>query len=218
MRENPIARIGPLLCSALACLGLLFSFSANSAEADLQAHIDAANAALGQLDSMAGGCLTALDSAGDDIAQQRCREFLDAIDGETLAQYLAHCEALKQWRDDFVNTALASGTDRDSSTQNLQYFIGTEHACGENALQKRTQFVSNAFTLLQEGQMQDQPTTAALTRRLAELQFEATLNAERQLLQDSVLQQRLRTEQETLRQMHKLENELIKQQLRSQNQ
>ena len=97
----------------------------------------------------------------------------------------------------------------------LQLLVGVEFACGEGALQKRTQFVVSAFSLLQDDQIQSQRANAALTRRLAEINFEATLNNERRLLQNAVLQQRARRELETQRQINDLENELIRQQIRN---
>ena len=97
----------------------------------------------------------------------------------------------------------------------LQLLVGVEFACGEDALQKRTQFVINTFSLLQDNKIQYQRADATLTRRLAEMEFDATLNNERCLLQNSILQQRARMEFETQRQINDLGNELIRQRIRN---
>ncbi len=178
----------------------------------LDSSVEAAAAALTELDSKAQSCLNSLDQAATSEAQQRCDEFLQAIDGELLATYLTHCDALKNWRDEFV--AEAVGNDQNN-TNSLELLVGIEFACGENALQKRTQFVVDTFALLQGGQIQERRASAALSRRLAELNFQSITNQQRRLLQDAIQQQQLRSQLETQLQWNEVENELIRQQIRN---
>ena len=195
-------------------LGLPLPLPAQEAarEATLQQRIDAASAALTELDDKALACREALDSTTTGEAQARCGDFLQAVDGEVLAGYLAHCDALKVWREQFITSATDTA---DRTEQNLQLMIGVELVCGENALRRRTQYVAATFTLLRDGRTQDRPVTAALSRRLAELEFEASLNSERRSLRDSILRQRSRSLLENQRQWDDLENELIRQQIRN---
>ena len=199
--------------SIFACVCLLQTAS-YAQEINLQLQIDAASSSLVELDGKAQACLNSLETAATTAAKPPCDDFLQAIDGELLANYLSHCKILKDWRDAFVSTAVNSNV-QSNSNENLQLLVGIEFTCGENALQKRTQFVINAFGLLQDGQIQNQRTNANLIRRLAELKFEATLNNERRLLQDSILQQHSTREQATQRQFDDLEKELIRQQIRN---
>lgn len=184
-------------------------------DSNLEQHVEQASVALVELDNKAEACLTGLNSATALEAKQSCDEFMQAIDGELLAGYLTHCDALKIWREEFVSDSREVEVSAEESAEMLQLLVGVEFACGEGALQKRTQFVISAFSLLQDDQIPSQRANAALTRRLAEMKFEATLNNERRLLQNSVLQQQARRELETQRQINDLENELIRQQIRN---
>ncbi len=193
----------------------MLSTIAFAQDISLEQHVEQASVALVELDNKAQACLNALNSATALEAKQTCDEFLQAIDGELIAGYLAHCDALKDWREEFVSNTRGAEVAAEESAEMLQLLIGVEFACGEDALQKRTQFVVSTFTLLQEGQIQNQPANAALSRRLAELRFEATLSNERLLLQNSILRQRARRELDIQRQVDDLENELIRQQIRN---
>jgi len=184
-------------------------------DTSLELQVEQASVALVELDNKAQACLTGLNSATELEAKQSCDEFLQAIDGELLAGYLVHCDALKEWREEFVSDSREVEVSAEESAEMLQLLVGVEFACGEDALQKRTQFVINAFSLLQDSKIQYQRADTALTRRLAEMEFETTLNNERRLLQNSILQQRARRELETQRQINDLENELIRQQIRN---
>ncbi len=132
-----------------------------------------------------------------------------------MAGYLVHCDALKKWREEFVSDSREVEVSAEESAEMLQLLVGVEFACGEDALQKRTQFVINTFSLLQDNKIQYQRADATLTRRLAEMEVDATLNNERCLLQNSILQQRARMEFETQRHINDLENELIRQRIRN---
>lgn len=206
-------RLSTFQCLAALGLSLVLNSFCSAQQVDLQIRIDAASNSLEQLDTQAGTCLSALNQGTEDIAQQSCSEFLASIDGELLAGYLEHCQSLKSWRDEFVAATVGSDAAARDSEENLQLLVGIEYSCGEGALQKRTEFVTSAFSLLQDRQMQNQGANALLSRRLTELQMESTLNNERRLLQNSVLRQGSRRELETERQMNDLEKELIRQQI-----
>ncbi|MDA1370597.1 MAG: hypothetical protein O2971_07530 [Proteobacteria bacterium] len=178
--------------------------------------IDSVTTTLTELDKKAETCLNSLNRGTTDEARSHCDEFLQAIDGELLASYLKHCEALRSWRDDFVSASTADNTpNNNNSEENLQRLVGIEFACGENALNKRTEYVVSAFSLLQDGQIKNQRASAALTRRLAELQLQSTAIQERRLLQNSILQQQSQRQLETEQLWNDLELELIRQQIRN---
>ena len=203
-----------LISNALRRLALLVIFPATlvAQEPSLDSSVEAAAAALTELDSKAQSCLNSLDQDTASEAQQRCDEFLQAVDGELLATYLTHCDTLKNWRDESVTET--AGNDQND-TNSLELLVGIEFACGENALQKRTQFVVDTFALLQEDQIQERRANAAMSRRLAELEFQSISNQQRRLLQDSIQQQQLRSQLETQQQWNDVENELIRQQIRN---
>ena len=79
-----------VVCSALP------SFS-SAQISDFQKNIDSSNEALIALDVKASDCLTAMDS--DENSQAACDDFIQAVDGELLANYLKQCrtpEALER--------------------------------------------------------------------------------------------------------------------------
>lgn len=200
--------------ASLLGLALLFCVFSAAQEIDLQFSVDETSNALRVLDEKAAACLSAADSSSD--SQFSCDDFLSAIDGELMANYLQHCATLKSWRDDFVTQAANSTEDIKNSAEMLELLIAVEYSCGQNALQARTQNVLTAFALLRDGK--NTQVDAELKRRLAEMKFEATENRERQSLLNSVRQQQSTPQRETQRQSNSLENELIRQQIRNSNQ
>ena len=202
-------------CFRASLLGLALSFYGFSAaqEIELQSNVGEVSNALLVLDEKAAACLSAVDD-GDD-SKVSCDDFLAAIDGELMANYLQHCATLKTWRDDFV-AQVANSTDKiENSEVMLELLIAVEYSCGQNALQARTRNVLTAFSLLQDGK-----STAIgvdLKRRLAEMEFEAMENRGRQSLLNSARQQQSTPQQETQRQSTILENELLRQQIRNSN-
>lgn len=204
-------RLGLLWVGACLLPATLFA-----QEPSLDTRIDSATTALTELDLKAETCLISLAEGTTDEAKAHCDEFLQAIDGALLASYLVDCEALRNWRDDFVSASTADNApDNNNSEENLRRLVGIEFACGENALNKRTEYVVSAFSLLQDGQIKNQRASAALTRHLAELQMQSTANQERRLLRNSILQQQSKRQLETEQQWNDLELELIRQQIRN---
>lgn len=202
-------------CLQLSLLGLglsLFGFSI-AQELDLQASVDEVNRSLQELDDRATACLSALDSGGSSEAS--CDDFIAAVDGELMANYLQHCNSLKTWRDDFVALVANEDTDIENTEAMLEMLVAVEYGCGQNALQNRTQNVVAAFAELRDGR--NSQANALLLRRLAESEFTAVENRGRQSLQDSVQQQQFRRQMESQRQSDSLELELIRQQIRSSN-
>lgn len=195
----------------------------------MQQHVTGAVALLEKLDALAVTCNSSLqlpantvaETAAESVNQSPCARFLAAIDGELLAQYLAHCNALKEWRSIYVTAAFnaAAGSAIPETAQRL--LVGTEYACGEDALQQRTQFVTPTFALIQPGEASREVNGAGISQlpgnqleqRLKELQFDSTLTAERNLLQNSLQQQQLQRAQESARQMRQIELENLRQQL-----
>lgn len=202
-----------ILTIRASLFGLALSLCGFSAaqQNDLQFSVEEASSALQTLDDKASACLSAREKINDD--QASCNDFLAAVDGELMANYLRHCTDLKSWRDDFVTQTTAANVTLENSEEMLQLLVAVEFNCGQNALQRRTQSVASAFALLQ-GSTSAQ-FDGELRRRLAEMEFDATDSRERQALQNSVQQQQARTQFEVQRQTDALENEIIRQQIRN---
>ncbi len=130
------------------------------------------------------------------------------IDGELTANYLAHCQALRQWRDEFIADRSISDADADT---NLERLAGIEQNCGEDALAKRTEFVVTAFNRVAR------PAEDRLYRDLVQQsrqdRFNQNNQAQRNQLLRSVQQQRVRSDAAVERQWNELELELIRQQI-----
>lgn len=194
---------------SLLLVNLITTTEVVAQEPTLDSRIQAASDSLTVLDNKAKTCLDQLEQGVTEQAVASCDDFLQSVDGELLAGYLSHCEELKSWREEFVTDVANNAEDAET---NLELLRGIELACGEGALQKRTEYVVSAFTLLQQGSAQNQA-SSTINRRVSELEMQQTLNAERRLLQNSLLQQRQRTRQQTDRQWDDLQEELIRQQI-----
>ena len=157
----------------------------------------------------AKACLDNLEQENTDQAVNSCEEFLQSVDGELLADYLANCEALKSWREKFVTDELERSEDAEEYVNLLS---GIELSCGENALQRRTESVVIVFNILQGNSSQSQG-TSLLNRRIAEFEFEQTANAERRLLQNSIRRQQQRSLLLSDQQLDDVQEELIRQQI-----
>ncbi len=184
------------------------------AQTDPQSRIEAAAAALGQLDSLAAECRTALETGSDDEARSRCQRFLGAVDGELLAGYLEQCAALKAWRDEFVSSAAAAADDAQAAA-NLALMVGIERNCGEDALANETSDVLSTFALLRDRGQRSNSSTAALNRRLQEMNQQALRDAQQDVLRGGVQRELSRRLLETEQQWQSLELELLRQQIRN---
>lgn len=222
MRAKLTSHLAPartsLLALALVC-SAPSSFS-SAQEIDFQKSIDSTSEALIVLDVKASDCLAALDS--DESSQAVCDDFIKAIDGDLMANYLAQCRALKNWRDEYVDQTVAS--DLDSTTENneemLRRLVSIEFTCGENTMRSRTQFVFTAFNRLRSSSAASGvsgASTTTISRQLSEGRFNALENGERQRLQNALQNQQNRSLRESERQFNDLENELIRQQIQNSN-
>ncbi len=178
-------------------------------EPTLESRIQSASDSLTLLDARAKACLDNLEQENTDQAVNSCEEFLQSVDGELLADYLANCEALKSWREKFVTDELERSEDAEEYVNLLS---GIELSCGENALQRRTESVVIVFNILQGNSSQSQG-TSLLNRRIAEFEFEQTANAERRLLQNSIRRQQQRSLLQSDQQWDDVQEELIRQQI-----
>lgn len=218
LTSNPVPTRTSLL--ALALLYSALSSFSSAQEIDFQRSIDSTREALIALDVKASDCLAALDS--DEDSPAACDDFIEAIDGELMANYLEQCRTLKSWRDDYVNQTVTSELDSDTenNAEMLGRLISIEFTCGENTLRSRTQFVFSAFNRLQRESFASRVTgvsATTLSRQLSESRFEALDNAERQRLQNALQNQQIRSLRENERQFNDLENELIRQQIQNSN-
>jgi len=215
LTSNLVPTRTPLLVLALFC-SAHSSFS-SAQTSDFQKSIDSTSEALIALDVKAGDCLAALES--DENSQPVCDDFINAVDGELMANYLEQCRTLKDYRDEYVDQAVTA--DLDSDTKNnaemLRRLVSIEFTCGENTLRSRTQFVFTAFNRLSSGSATSGTSTAWISRQLSEDRFSALENGERQRLQNALQNQQIRSLRESERQFNDLENELIRQQIQNSN-
>ncbi len=212
-----------LLRATLFAALTISNFISSAQETAIQNSIDVTFRALTELDLKAKECLLALDSNAD--SAQVCDNFMSAVDGELMANYLSECRRLKSWRDEFVTRSVAE--DVNTSTggvddqEMLRRLVTIQFSCGENTLPTRTQYVVSAFNKLQNSvkRVESSAGTAAsaLSRQLSESRFNAIENQERQRLQNAVQGQQIRSQIETERQFEALQNELIRQQIRNTN-
>jgi len=217
MRAKRTSSLQPARTSLLA-LALLypalssFSSSSSAQEIDFQKSIDSTSEALILLDVKASDCLAALEASED--AQTLCDDFINAIDGELMANYLEQCRTLRDWRDGYVDRTVASELDSDSENNEemLRRLVSIEFTCGENTLRSRTQFVFSAFNRLRSG---SSASAATLDRQISNDRFNALENSERQRLQNALRNQQNRSQRESERQFNDLENELIRQQIQN---
>lgn len=219
MRAKPTSKLEPTRTSLLA-LALLYCTSSpfsSAQEIDFQESIDSTSEALIALDVKASDCIAALDTGQD--FQAVCDDFISAIDGELMANYLEQCRTLKDWRDSYVDQTVTA--DLDSDTENneemLRRLVSIEFTCGENTLRDRTQFVFSAFNRLRSGSAATSADTALINRQLSNGRFNALDNSERQRLQNALQNQQNRSQRESERQFNDLENELIRQQIQNSN-
>ncbi len=206
--------------TALLALALLYPALtpySSAQEIDFQKSIDSTSEALITLDVKASDCLAALDTKQN--SQAICDDFINAVDGELMANYLEQCRTLKDWRDEYVNQAAASDLDSDSenNAEMLRRLVSIEFTCGENTLRSRTQFVFSAFNRLRRGANTTGANPALINRQLSNDRFNALENSERQRLQNALQNQQDRSQRESERQFNDLENELIRQQIQSAN-
>lgn len=188
---------------------VLISMNISAQDVTLESRIQSAIESLSTLDKQAKSCLDLLEQEVTEQAPNSCNLFIQHIDGALLASYLANCEVLKGWREEFVTREV---NIPENIKANLELMRGVEFACGEGALQKRTEFVVITFNSLQ-GRNAASKTTIAVDRRMTELEFEQTINAERRLLQNGMLEQRQHTNLQIERQWDEQREELIRQQI-----
>lgn len=183
----------------------------------LNAELESANSSLEELDNKALNCMNSFSMNLGEAAALLCDEFLRAIDGELLANYINRCGTLKSWRDDFVNSQHSASEQTDIEPQNseekLALMVGIEYSCGENALSERTQYVVAAFNTLEKGTLLNQSIERSFKRTISELQLQSRLNEQGQSLQNSVQLQGQRQQEANQQQMQRLETELIRQQI-----
>ena len=205
--------------TSLVALALVCSSFSCAQDSDFQKNIDSTSGALITLDVKASDCLTALDSDEDSTAL--CDDFIGAVDGELMANYLEQCRTLKDWRDQYVDQTVTA--DLDSNTENntemLRRLVSIELTCGENTLRSRTQFVFPAFNRLRSGSTANGigASTTLISRQISNDRLNALDSGERQRLQNALQNQQHRSLRENERQFNDLENELIRQQIRNSN-
>ena len=161
-----------------------------------------------ELDISATKCLKQLE---DPNTRERtdCDDLLTSLDGQIMANYIAHCEILKSWRDSFIDDPSSSNNDKETD---LNLMTGIEYSCGDNFLKKRTTNVVAAFESMVEDH-NHQIDSPSLNLRFSELRFMRTQNQERKSLQDSLFQQNARQSSEANQRRNQLERELIRQQI-----
>ncbi len=172
--------------------------------------IAAAAAILRAVDEQARVCLERLAESENSASPKECADFMASIDGEALGDYREHCAALREWRDNYVESPPPTGQDSGRDRRMLENLVGIERVCGENALRRRTEFIAQAFERLRP--LSARPAGAlSLRRRVSDLEFNSSLDGWRSELLPIDSNRRVRGE--TLRGFDQLELELIRRQL-----
>lgn len=207
--------------TSLFALALFYSSFLLSQEIDFQSTLDSTAESLILLDVKASDCLDALDTGENRVAL--CDDFMAAIDGEIVANYLAQCRLLKGWRDEYVEQTIEANLANDSQDdeETLRRLVAVEYYCADTTVLQRTEFVAAAFNRLGNNSANDPSGThsssASLRQQLSENRFNFLENQERMRLQDALRSEQNRSQRETERQFDNLENELIRQQIRNTN-
>lgn len=125
-------------------------------------HIDQLATLLTALDDKARACLETEPTANSE--NSNCQQLIAAIDGNEIANYLAGCANLKDWRDgyiaEFQNENLSSQDLNEE--QALRLLVQTEYLCGEDALRRRTEYVFPAFAALAQAMRTETPRATAV--------------------------------------------------------
>jgi hypothetical protein len=195
-----------LLVAGSACMAQISTF------AELNGQVNGAKQALAELDDKALTCTSSFNLNLGEATALLCDEFMRAVDGEILANYLERCGTLKAWRDSFVESNHDSIPDLEAD-EALKMMMAVQYTCGENALQKRTNYVVDAFNTLVKGTLLNKTSTQSFDLRISELELQNRMDRERRALQDAINAQREQREQATQNQFRSIENELIRQQI-----
>ena len=165
---------------------------------------------LSKLDNSAKECLQQLNDPRVKN-QGKCVDFIASIDGQTTTDLISHCDAIRSWRENYVEN---SNSSNETVETNLQRMRDVEYFCGENFLQKRTVNVSAAFDLLTNKRFEEF-SNLSISRRISELQFINVQDKERRFLRESMIRQNQRQQSENDNRRNELERELIRQQINS---
>ena len=193
-------------CLAAVCLSCSLLMAQ---EISLENRFDLIKTTLSTLDTSAAECIDQLNSRSKN--KSKCVDFMAHIDGQTTTDLISNCNAVRSWREDYVENSITSNT---SAETNLQRMRDVEFFCGENFLQKRTTYVSAAFETLNDKQS-EAFSNLSISRRISELQFINLQDKERRSLQESMLLQNQRQQSENDSRRNELRRELIRQQINS---
>ncbi|MFK7865285.1 MAG: hypothetical protein AB8B95_13785 [Pseudohongiellaceae bacterium] len=194
--------------AAMALNVICFSpnLSAQSQQS-MQTELNSANSRLAELDEKAFNCLGSFNINLGEAAALLCDEFIRAVDGETLADYISHCRTLKTWKNQITEDSNASKSELET-----KLLADIELRCAENAVKEQTRYVFAAFTMLQQRTLLNQTTGQTLERRLNEIEFQSRLDTQGRRLREAVRNQGQQSIESTQQQMQSLERELIRQQ------
>ena len=182
-------------------------------EPTVETRIERVRGAFAELDASAAACLSGLESMPQGQTDSPCSEFLELIDGPMVADYLADCRALKDWREAFITAANTGADAPDDAPRQLRRLMDIEYFCGEAALSRRTEHVQAAFNRLRTSEPVEGLTTE---RRYSEQLTDSELRRQRLQNERALREQRRRLGAETQNLWQDLELELLRQRLESQ--
>lgn len=166
---------------------------------------------LTSLDRLAEGCLQSASRTTP--ANDPCREFIQALDGDALSRYLEHCGVLKSWRDAMAEASVdPDAVVVDDAATTLRQLMNVEYYCGENALLKRTRFVQDAYEKSVRPGTGSGADYRSLTRQLLEMRQDELMEAQRLRLLQSLQDLQGRQQQESRQLQNRQELELLRQQ------
>ena len=192
-----------------SALAVTNTFAQNASE--LRQQLDSASAIIAQLDDLAGKCNNSTSASSDD-----CINFLNAIDGDPVKTYIAHCDSLKNWREEYVeNHDENTSSQIVGDAQALELLVGTQFNCGENALSKRSDNIASAYDYAAKAPRSLGSSSNQRDYRLQrkQSQFDQLDASERNRLNQSIDVQRSRTNDQNQNLNNALQQELIRQQI-----
>jgi hypothetical protein len=212
VKWQAIKNLTVVICSGV----FIFSWQMTiAAEDTIQIRLDAARSIMQQLDELAEQCV-APDEQSSDIdnssSQTPCLSFSQALNGEMLIDYIDHCAGIKIWRDQFIDSQTNNSASNDTKAL-LELMIDTELLCGEDAMIKRTEFVGQAYQMINNANRSNLAVISTNDRELRALRQQMMISQERNRLMNSFQQQQQRQQFETQRQLDRQELELIRQQI-----
>ena len=102
-------------CLAAICLSCSLLMAQ---EISLENRIDLIKTTLSTLDTSAAECIDQLNSRSKN--ESKCVDFMAHIDGQTTTDLISNCNAVRSWREDYVENSITSNTSAETNLQRMR--------------------------------------------------------------------------------------------------